>query len=115
MKSFKDWRLFEGYNPLWEQLKSQKLPADDSVKQIVLPKIEKIQEELVNRVKASDIESYRELPPKLRDLYAQTMVACVLEVFYPHQTAPTAAPQPKQKPVSEPSMLPQDEMLPPAK
>lgn len=115
MKRFSDWRLSEAYNPMWEQLKIQKLPVDDGLKQMILPKIEKIQEEILNKVKGVDIENYRELPPKLRDMYAQTMVACVLEVFYPHQTAPVSAPQPKQKPVSEPSVLPQDEMLPPAK
>lgn len=113
MKSFSQWRLGEASDPKWESLKTASFPVDDSIKSFVRPKIEKIAEELVNRLKGQKISSFRDLPPDMRDQYAQAMVACVMEVFYPVNSVPTEIPVPKSKPASPPTVMPQDEVLPP--
>ena len=114
MKSFSQWKLQEAQNPVWENLKSTQLPMNDSVRQLVLPKLERVQEELVRRLAGQKIQSYRDVPPHLRDMYAQTIVSCVLELFYPNQTAPTDMAVPKLKKPDEPIALPQDQFVTPA-
>ena len=114
MKSFSEWKLREAQNPVWENLKSTNLNVNASVRQLALPKLEKIQEELVNRLSGQKIKNYRDVPPHLRDMYAQTLVSCILEIFYPNQTSPTDIPIPKLKQPSEPISMPQDQFVTPA-
>jgi len=114
MKSFSQWKMQEAQNPVWENLKSTNLNVNDSVRQLALPKLEKIQEELVRRLVGQKIQSYRDVPPNLRDMYAQTLVSCILEIFYPNTTAPTDIEIPKLKRSTEPVYLPQDQFVTPA-
>lgn len=113
MKSFSQWRLHEAGDPKWDALKTASFSVDDSMVSMVRPKIEKIAEELVHRLKGQNISSLRDLPPDLRDQYAQAMVKSVMETFYPVSSAPTTVPLPQAKPSKGPITLPQDEVLPP--
>lgn len=111
MKSFKQWKLNES-DGNWNQIKSMNFPSNPELKSFVMPKIGQLQDQIVSKLKQSDpkITSFRDMPPELRDQYAQTIISCTLEVFFGSmQSSPTPiAKQIQPMRQSSPQILPQD-------
>lgn len=84
MKSLHEWRSSKiNENAAWDQVKGLNLIADPSIKEFVYS-IEKIQEQLTEKVKEHNpkIQTFRDVPPEMRDVFAQTIVSSVLDLFY---------------------------------
>jgi len=121
MKSLKDWRLKENaQNAEWDHIKSMKFPSNPDMKAFIAPRIGKIQEAIVLKLSEGNpkIKSFRDVPPEVRDQFAQTIISSTLEAFFSgmdpmaNQTShgqPAMTPQTQQ-----PQMLPQDEPQTPA-
>lgn len=154
MRSLADWKLLnediedmklpmglkQQKDPDWERLRmvwgSGSKPVNQRLVTMLRPKIEQIQDMMVRQMSANnkDIESFRDVPPELRDQIAQALVVATMMTFYqaavPDSAAlgartrfdprklkaagktpvkPTAAPKP-----AGPSPLPQDEVDAPA-
>lgn len=116
MKSLKQWRIKETtQNAEWDHMKAMKFPANPEIKAFVSPRVGKIQEAIVLKLSEGNpkIKSFRDVPPPIRDQFAQAIVSATLELFFggmdPQGTQSSngqPAPQPGQGPQA---MLPQDD------
>lgn len=116
MQSLKQWRLKENLqNAEWERIKAMTFVADPDMKMFVAPKIGKIQEAIVLKLSENNpkIKSFRDVPPDLRDKFAQAIVASTLESFFgsmdPAQSNHGPLPQAQPQQAQQPQPLPQDE------
>lgn len=101
MISFKKWRTDEDVQNIeWNHIKSLKLPVNPELKAFITPRIGKIQEAIVLQLSQSspNVKSFRDVPPDIRDQYAQAIVAATLETFFGGMN-PTIPNQP-QVPIS---------------
>jgi hypothetical protein len=122
MKSLKDWRIKENIqNAEWDHIKSMKFSIDPEIKAFIMPKIEKIQEAIVFKLgeRNQNIKSFRDVPPEIRDQFAQSIISSTLESFFesinPQQTGQSVFPQPQPQQKQQSSeILPQDEPQTPA-
>ena len=115
MQSLKQWRIKENsQNAEWERLKSMSLVANPDVKAFVAPRVGKIQEAIVLKLSENNpkIKSFRDVPPEVRDQFAQAIVASTLESFFggmdPTQSS-HGLPAPQAQTPHPPQTLPQDE------
>lgn len=87
MKSINEWRIAKS-DPDWEQTKkiwgTGTKPVDPKMVNMVRAKIERIQDQFTNTLKASDpkIQSFRDVPPQERDRLAQAIVIATISAFY---------------------------------
>lgn len=122
MKSLKDWRIKENtQNAEWDHIKSMKFPSSPEMKTFIAPRIGKLQEAIVLRLSEGNpkIKSFRDVPPEVRDQFAQAIVSSTLEAFFggmdPQSTQISHGQQSMQQPQQQqPQMLPQDEPQTPA-
>jgi hypothetical protein len=122
MKSLKDWRIKENtQNAEWDHIKSMKFPTNPDMKAFIAPRVGKLQEAIVLRLSEGNpkIKSFRDVPPEVRDQFAQAIVSSTLEAFFggmDPQAAQTSHGQPPMTPQQQqpPQMLPQDEPQTPA-
>lgn len=87
MKSINEWRIAKT-DPDWEQTKkiwgTGSKQVDPKMVNMVRPKIEKIQDQYTQTLKAGDpkIQTFRDVPPQERDRLAQAIVIATLSAFY---------------------------------
>lgn len=119
MKSIQEWRLKNSQTDFqWENLKfvwgSGQIPIDPKIKNFVKGRLGKVQEAIVASLAQRDpkIRSFRDVPPEMRDRFAQAIVAATLELFF-SSLDPTGAPgmfnQQQLGKVAQSQPLPQDE------
>lgn len=125
MKSIKEWRLKKAGGDIeWQNLKyvwgSGQIPVDPKIKNFVKPRVGKIQDAIVASLGDPKIKSFRDVPPELRDKFAQAIIVATLELFYsaldPH--AAGSASTFNQRALGnftadqreQPAPMPQDEM-----
>jgi hypothetical protein len=87
MKSLNEWRTKKSTHDVeWENLKfvwgSGTVPIDPKIKSFVKPRVGKIQDAIVASLGDPKIKSFRDVPPDLRDQFAQAVVAATLELFF---------------------------------
>jgi hypothetical protein len=116
MRSFKNWRIKEATeNADWNHMKAMKFPANPDIKAFVAPRIGKIQEAIVQKLAEGNpkVKSFRDVPPEIRDQFAQAIVSSTLELFFggmdPGTPSSGQQPAPAPKGPSPQPMLPQDE------
>lgn len=122
MRTLKEWRLKEvTHNADWDHMKSMKFQANPDIKSFVTPRVGKIQEAIVLKLAEGNpkVKSFRDVPPDIRDQFAQAIVSATLELFFggmdPQGTqASSGQPAPMPKAPSPQPMLPQDEPQVPA-
>ena len=116
MKSLKDWRIKENIqNAEWDHIKSVNLNANPEMNAFVSPKIGKLQELIVLKLNETNptIKSFRDVPPEIRDQFAQAIISSTIETFFGEAESPIQPPQMNQQP-TQPQILPQDELQTPA-
>ena len=122
MKSLKDWRSSKiNEDTAWNQIKDLNIASDPSIKEFVLPKIERIQEELIEKIKANNpkIQTFRDVPPNMRDIFAQAIVSSVLDLFYegmrssPENYSKNNVSKPENIKIAPSPILPQDQLKTP--
>ena len=75
-------------DPDWEQTKriwgTGTKPVDPKILSMVRPRIERIQDQYTQSLKAGDpkIQSFRDVPPDERDKLAQAIIVATLSAFY---------------------------------
>jgi len=122
MRTLKEWRIKEDtHSADWNHIKSMKLQANQEVKAFVAPRVGKIQEAIVLKLHEANpkVKSFRDVPPEIRDQFAQAIVSATLELFFggmdPQGTQTSSGqPAPAPKGPSPQPMLPQDEPQVPA-
>ena len=120
MKSLKDWRIKENAQSAeWDHIKSMKFPVNPDIKAFVSSRIGKLQEAIVLKLSEGNpnVKSFRDVPPEVRDQFAQAIVSSVLEAFFSGmdpQSNQMSHGQPAPPTAQQPSMLPQDEPQTPA-
>jgi hypothetical protein len=116
MRSLNEWRIKENtQNAEWDHMKAMKFPANPDIKAFVTPRVGKIQEAIVLKLAEGNpkVKSFRDVPPQIRDQFAQAIVSATLELFFGgmdpqgSQSSGGQAPAP-QGPTPQPA-LPQDE------
>ncbi len=118
MKSFNEWKIKEGVQNIeWNNIKSMRFPVAPDIKSFILPRVEKIQEAIVLKLSQNNpnIKTFRDVPPELRDKFAQAIVSSTMESFFNSLNQPSQA-QPQSQPQIQPqqSPLPQDELRTPS-
>lgn len=122
MKSLKDWRSSKiNEDTAWNQIKDLNIASDPSIKEFVLPKIERIQEELIEKIKVNNpkIQTFRDVPPNMRDIFAQAIVSSVLDLFYegmrssPENYGKNNVSKPENLKIAPSPILPQDQLQTP--
>jgi len=120
MKSLKDWRIKENTQSAeWSYIKSMKFPTNPEMKAFISPRIGKIQEAIVFKLSEENpkIKSFRDVPPELRDQFAQAIISSTMESFFSSiepQSSQTNEPPENSMNSQQPQMLPQDEPQTPA-
>lgn len=116
MRSFKQWQIKETtQNADWDHIKAMKFPANPDIKAFVAPRVGKIQEAIVLKLNEGNpkIKSFRDVPPEVRDQFAQAIVSATLELFFggmdPRGTQSSSGQQPAPAPRGPAPMLPQDD------
>lgn len=121
MNSIQEWRLKSNEaNFHWENLKfvwgSGQIPIDPKIKNFVKGRLGKIQDAIVASLSQGNpkIRSFRDVPPEMRDRFAQAIVAATLELFFSSlDPAATGAPatfnQQQLGKYTQSQPLPQDE------
>ena len=108
MKTYKEWLYNEVFqNAEWDHIKAMKFTADPEIKSFIFPKINKIQDQIIAKIRESDpkINSFRDVSPEMRDKFAQAIVSST-NLLSPNQNASFE----KEK---LPEILPQDELKSP--
>lgn len=122
MKSLKDWRSSKiNEDTAWNQIKDLNIASDPSIKEFVLPKIERIQEELIEKIKVNNpkIQTFRDVPPNMRDIFAQAIVSSVLDLFYEGMRSSSEnygknnVSKPENLKITPSPILPQDQLQTP--
>jgi len=114
MKTYNQWRFHESFDADWERIKNMNLPVESSVKSFVSSKISDLQDRIVQLLKSDKIQSFRDVPPDVRDQYAKAIVAATMELFYPTVDSVVAKVEPKkEKPDAGEVTMPQDELISP--
>lgn len=118
MKSLNEWRIKEGVQNIeWNNIKSMRFPVEPDVKSFILPKVEKIQEAIVLKLSQNNpnIKTFRDVPPELRDKFAQAIVSSTMEAFFNSLNQPSQIqPQVQQQQSPQQAPLPQDELRTPS-
>lgn len=120
MKTYKEWLYNEVFqNAEWDHIKAMKFTADPEIKSFIFPKINKIQDQIIAKIRESDpkINSFRDVSPEMRDKFAQAIVSSTLDVFFDGIGASSNLLSPNQNASFEkeklPEILPQDELKSP--
>lgn len=120
MKSLKDWRIKENIqNAEWDHIKAMKFSVNPEIKAFVSSRIGKLQEAIVFKLSEVNpkIKSFRDVPPEVRDQFAQAIISSVLETFFSGmdpQSNQMSHGQPMPPTQRQPEILPQDEPQTPA-
>lgn len=121
MRSFEEWRIKEDtQNAEWDRIKMMRFPISPDIKAFITPRVGKLQEAVVARLNEQNpkIKSFREVPPEVRDQFAQAIVSATLELFFssmdPQSSSPGQPPAQVPKQPQPPSMLPQDDIEAPS-
>lgn len=116
MKTYTEWRL-GGSDPEWEKLKSEWGGGSKSVNANLVSKmrlkVEGIKDSFARDLGDKKIQSFRDVPPGMRDELAKAIIVATLKSFYgdmgistgpvkeqpkqppkPQQPAPTEQPEP---------------------
>jgi hypothetical protein len=96
-----------------------KFPTNPEMKAFISPRIGKIQEAIVFKLSEENpkIKSFRDVPPELRDQFAQAIISSTMESFFSSiepQSSQTNEPPENSMNSQQPQMLPQDEPQTPA-
>ncbi len=102
MKSLHEWRAANS-DPEWEQMKKWAgRSVDQNLVKTVGMKIEAIKENFARQMGDPKVNSWRDVPPNMRDGLAQAIVVATMKSFYPggpemasRQPKPAAASQPR--------------------
>lgn len=85
MRSLNEWRLAAN-DPEWEQMKhvwgGGKKTVDPNLVNKMKLKVESIKEQFVRELGDKKIQSFRDVPPHMRDGLAQAIVVATLKAFY---------------------------------
>lgn len=85
MKSYKEW-LNESTDPEWDQLKhvwgGNRQNVDINLVNKMKMKIEGIKDSFAREMNDPNVQSFRDVPPNMRDSLAKSLVVAVLKAFY---------------------------------
>ena len=97
-------------------MKLMKFPQNPEMKAFIAPRVGKIQEAIVARLNEQNpkVKSFRDVPPELRDQFAQAIVSATMELFFSGMDPQMGQSTQNQAPQKPQAMLPQDEPQAPA-
>jgi hypothetical protein len=120
MKTYKEWIYNEFFqNADWDHIKAMKFKTDPEIKSFILPKINKIQDQIIAKLKENNknVNSFRDVSPEMRDQFAQAIISSTLDAFFDGIGVSSNLLSPNQNASVEkeksPEILPQDELKSP--